>query len=210
MRQIFILSPAKTSGERAKFLYNSRARFGLAQRLQAEQPVPLAEVFTFLSGLYFRGKVTYARAFAQPPKGIPGTLVVTTNRGLLPVDVPVTLAELTAFAEGSVDPKDSRYAGPIRRDAELLGRVIGPRCRVIFLGSIGTKRYVEVLLESFGQRLLFPPAFVGRGDMSRGGLLLRAEAAGQELEYAPLVGATRHGKRPQKLAPRSWGYRLFE
>src|SRR5689334_18215639 len=99
MRQIFILSPAKTAGERAKLLFNPRARFSLAARLQAQESVSLAEVFSFLSGLYFRGKVTYARVFSRPPAGSPGVLVVTTNRGLLPVETPVTLNELRAFSE---------------------------------------------------------------------------------------------------------------
>ena len=79
-----------------------------------------------------------------------------------------------------------------------------------FLGSISTQRYVEPLLTAFGTRLLFPPAFLGRGDMSRGGLLLRAAAAANELAYEPLAGAVRHGKRPAKLPPRTWGYRILE
>jgi hypothetical protein len=51
----------------------------------------------------------------------------------------------------------------------------------------------------FGRRLVFPSTFVGRGDMSRGGLLLRHARDGRELEYEPVVGAVRHGKRPPKL-----------
>jgi hypothetical protein len=38
--------------------------------------------------------------------------------------------------------------------------------------------------------------------MSRGGLLLRAADAGQELTYEPVAGAVRHGRRPPRLAPR--------
>jgi len=53
-----------------------------------------------------------------------------------------------------------------------------------------------------GERLLFPPAFIGRGDMSRGGLLLRCVESGTELPYAPVIGAPRHGKRPERLPPR--------
>ena len=44
-------------------------------------------------------------------------------------------------------------------------------------------------------------AFVGRGDMSRGGLLLRHASNGVELDYAPIAGAVLHGKRPPKLPP---------
>ncbi|HEU4438341.1 MAG TPA: hypothetical protein VFT36_03785, partial [Methylomirabilota bacterium] len=61
-------------------------------------------------------------------------------------------------------------------------------------------KYVGVLLEVFGERLTFPAAFVGRGDMSRGGLLLRCVRAGRELQYVPVAGAVRHGPRPARLA----------
>lgn len=210
MRQIFILSPAKTTGERAQLIYNPRARFDLARKLQAGKGIALAEIFSFLSGLYFRGKVTYAKTFCRAPKGVPGVLVVTSNRGLLPIELTVTLWELRAFSEVPVDPKDARYAEPLARGAELLAEVIGRKCRVVFLGSIGTERYTGPLLRCFGEQLAFPTDFVGRGDMSRGGLLLRAAAAREELSYAPVQGAVRHGERPSKLPPRRWGYKVTE
>jgi hypothetical protein len=72
---------------------------------------------------------------------------------------------------------------------------------VVLLGSIASPKYVDVLSNIFDRRLVFPTAFVGRGDMSRGGLLLRSVTAGRELEYAPLIGAVRHGPRPPKLEP---------
>jgi hypothetical protein len=210
MRRLFILSPAKTSGERANLIYNPNARFSLACRLHSGEGVPLGEVFSFLSGLYFRGKLTYARAFARPSRGVPGILVITSYRGLLPVDHPVTLDEIRAFSDVPVDPKEPRFLEPLQRDAQLLARVIGPKAQVVFLGSISTGRYVEPLLPFFGTRLLFPPAFIGRGDMSRGGLLLRASSEKQELDYAPLAGAVRHGKRPERLPPRHWGFKVLE
>ena len=71
----------------------------------------------------------------------------------------------------------------------------------VLLGSIATNKYVDPLTQVFGERLLFPKDFIGRGDMSRGGLMLRHAAAGQELEYIPVATAVRHGKRPPKLAP---------
>jgi hypothetical protein len=58
-----------------------------------------------------------------------------------------------------------------------------------------------LLLPIFGDRLMFPVHFVGRGDMSRGGLMLRCVMAGFELPYVPLAGAIRHGERPPKLEP---------
>lgn len=208
--QIFLLSPAKTGGERAQLLYSPTAKFDLARRLQSGERVPLAEVFSFLSGLYFRGKITYARAFARPPRSAPGALVITSHRGLLPVDTPVTLEEIRALSEVPIDHREARYVEPLQRDAAWLARVAGAKCRFVFLGSIGTPRYVDPLLGVFADRLLFPSAFVGRGDMSRGGLLLRAAAGGGELACEPVAGANRHGKRPAKLEPRSWGYQLLD
>jgi hypothetical protein len=210
MHRYFILSPAKTSGERANLIYNPHARFALACRLHSGEGVPLGEVFSFLSGLYFRGKLTYARTFARPARGIPGILVITSHRGLVPADHPMTLDEIRAFSDVPIEPREPRYLGPLQRDADLLARVIGPKAQVVFLGSISTGRYVEPLLPSFGTRLLFPPAFIGRGDMSRGGLLLRAASGKSELEYAPLASAVRHGKRPERLPPRKWGFKVLE
>jgi hypothetical protein len=71
----------------------------------------------------------------------------------------------------------------------------------VLLGSIATGKYADILMEAMGERLVFPREFVGRGDMSRGGLLLRQVREGRELEYIPVAGAVRHGQRPPKLAP---------
>jgi len=86
------------------------------------------------------------------------------------------------------------------QSAKALRREIGD-CEVVLLGSIASPKYVDALLQIFGPRLLFPADFVGRGDMSRGGLLLRHAAANVELPYVPVAGAVRHGPRPPKLAP---------
>jgi hypothetical protein len=75
---------------------------------------------------------------------------------------------------------------------------------VILLGSIATGKYVDVLLANFGERLRFPADFVGRGDMSRGGLMLRCAADRQELSYLPVADAIVNGKRPPKLVPRKY------
>ena len=90
---------------------------------------------------------------------------------------------------------------PLEQSAMVLAREIGPDCDVVLLGSIASPKYVDVLLGVFGLRLRFPLDFVGRGDMSRGGLLLRRASDGQELEYAPIAGAVLHGARPPKLPP---------
>jgi hypothetical protein len=198
---IFLLSPASLGGERAAMLLREQAQFPLARAVRSSG-APLGEVFSFLSGLYFRGKATYARAFARPPRGVAGALVITSGEGLVALDEPVDAGRLRALAAIPIDARERRYLEPLLRAAMDLEARVGSRGRVVLLGSIATAKYVDPLQAVFGERLLFPPDFVGRGDMSRGGLLLRAAAAGVELPYAPVAGAVRHGARPPRLAPR--------
>ena len=108
-----------------------------------------------------------------------------------------------------IDHQDTRYRGPLERTARQLAAKLPKRAGVVLLGSIGTKKYVDVLVAALGERLKFPLEFVGRGDMSRGGLLLRHAADGHELEYAPVLNSIRHGKRPPRLEPRSWAQTPF-
>ncbi len=182
------------------------AQFALAQQLRSAEGTSLGEVFSFVSGLYFRGKLAYARQFAQPPDpedpvAAGGVLVITPNAGLRSPDTPITLASLEAFASVWIVLANRAYRQPLERGAHARKEAVGPECDVVLLGSIASGKYVEVLQPIFGDRLVFPPAFVGRGDMSRGGLMLRCVLAGVELEYAPIAGATRHGQRPPRLAP---------
>ena len=204
MNRIFILSPARTSGERADLIYNPGARFDLARRLHRGEALPIHEIFTFLSGLYFRGKVAYAKTFAAPRGRLAGTFVITSNQGLMDINQTVTLDELRAFSTSEIDLKNEAYIGPLERDAKRISRKLGRNAEVVLLGSISTKKYVDPLLKIFGERLRFPIEFVGRGDMSRGSLLLRHAVAKTELTYAPLGGATLRGKRPPRLEPRRW------
>lgn len=202
--RIFLLSPASCAGRRAKLLAGGRGAFPLAERLRAGTAVPLGEAFSFMSGLYFRGKLTYARAFAAPPAGASGALVITTNRGLLDADEPITTTDLTAFGGVPIDLADARYREPLVRDSLLLAAALPADATVVLLGSIASDKYVDLLLEVFAERLVFPAEFVGRGDMSRGGLLLRCVDEGRELEYIPVLGAQRRGARPPRLEPRQW------
>jgi len=204
-RRIFLLSPASCGGERARLVFNERARFDLAVRLRTSGGAALGEVFSFLSGLYFRGKLTYARAFAAPPPGAPGVLVITPNEGLLSAEEPVTIERLRRFARVPIDVTEPRYRRPLKRHARALADAIPADTEIVLLGSIATGKYVDILSAAFGERLRFPGDFVGRGDMSRGGLLLRSAREGRELDYRPIAGASLHGKRPPKLArlPRS-------
>ncbi len=203
MTRIFLLSPAYAGGRRAQMLLSDRARFDLARRLRDGEPVSLGEAFTFLSGLYFRGKLAYANAFAQPD--LSGVLVITPTRGLVPVATSVTLDDLREFAEVDINEDDPLYRKPLERDLRQLVSQTSPECDVVLLGSIATGKYVGVMLEILQERLRFPADFVGRGDMSRGGLLLRCAVDRIELDYIPVGGAVRKGKRPPKLAPRRYG-----
>ena len=200
-RRVFLLSPAHCGGERARLVFNPGARFDLAVRLRAASGVPLGEVFSFLSGLYFRGKLTYAEAFARPPAGRHGVLVITPTDGLVPAAEPVDFARLRRFAEVDIATDNVRYVEPLLRDTRRLAAELGPRCDVVLLGSIATGKYLDPLLATFGERLRFPAEFVGRGDMSRGGLLLRCARVGAELDYVGVRGALRRGPRPPRLQP---------
>ncbi|HWN91068.1 MAG TPA: hypothetical protein VNQ15_06645, partial [Verrucomicrobiae bacterium] len=97
MSRVFLLSPAHCRGERASLVLGPRARFDLALRLRASPGAPLGEVFSFLSGLYFRGKLTYARAFASPPAGVPGVYVITPTDGLELAETAVDVSRLRRF-----------------------------------------------------------------------------------------------------------------
>ena len=202
MTRTFLLSPAFSGGRRAQMLLNERAQFDLARRLHAGKSVSLGEVFTFLSGLYFRGKLAYANAFARPD--VSRVLVITPTRGLVAAATPVTLRDLREFAEVDIAETDPRYRRPLERDLRRLVKQLTPRCEVVLLGSVATGKYVSVLLDILQTRIHFPADFVGRGDMSRGGLLLRSAVDGTELPYIPVHGAVRKGKRPPKLAPRRY------
>jgi hypothetical protein len=204
--RIFLLSPAHCGGSRARQLRSPRAASALAARLQSTAGAPIGDVFAFVSGLYFRGKLTYARRFAALPETANpvvgcGIHVITTNAGLRPPDWLVTTHDLDAFAAGDIAADNRTFTEPLARSARVLLREIGPDCDVVLLGSIASPKYVDVLVDVFGDRLRFPIEFIGRGDMSRGGLLLRKADEGVELVYAPVRGAVRRGTRPPKLEP---------
>jgi hypothetical protein len=205
-QRIFLLSPANCGGPRARLMTSPNAAFQLARQLQSREGAPLGDVFSFVSGLYFRGKLAYARRFARPPEPddpvvAGGVLVITPNAGLRAADTPVTLKSFAGFAATDINLTNAAYRRPLEQAARAVLEAVGPDCEVVLLGSIASGKYVDPLLPIFGNRLMFPVHFVGRGDMSRGGLMLRCVTAGVELEYVPLKGASRHGQRPPKLEP---------
>ena len=190
MLTVFLLSPASCAGRRAQMLLRSQTS-PLTARL-ANGGAPLGEVFTFMSSLYFRGKLAYASRFGR-------AFVIAPGRGLLPADVLIRVEDLQQMATVPVDESEPAFRDPLVRDATALQRGIGPDDRVVLLGSVATDKYVGPLLDVFGDRLLFPATFAGRGDMSRGGLLLRFAESGTPLDCVPVRGAVRHGPKPPKL-----------
>jgi len=200
-RRIFLLSPASCGGKRAALLFNPRADFIVAQRVRSDEGAPLGEVFSFLSGLYFRGKLNYARAFENPPpRRASGVHIITPTDGLCSPGAMVTLKDLERFAAVPIDADESRYRYPLEVDAKRLAEKIGPRCEVILLGSVATGKYIDVLEPIFGKKLRFPREFLGHGDMARGGMLLKRAESGVELTYIPVSNPDRLGTRATRKA----------
>lgn len=198
--RVFLLSPADCSGKRAHLLRNPGSEHELARRLRSSAGAELGEVFAFVSSLYFRGKLAYARAFARPPRGLDGIYVITQGDGLRVPEAKIRLEDLHRLAGVPIDPDEERYRAPLLRDL----RELAPKWEgtdVVLLGSIASGKYVELLTSILGGRVRFPADFVGRGDMSRGGLLLRSARDGRELHYEVLLGAERRGRRPARLPP---------
>jgi hypothetical protein len=200
--RVFLLSPADCSGKRARLLQSPDPGHDLGRRVRDPQGAPLGEVFSFVSSLYFRGKLAYAKAFARPPHGSAGVHVITPCDGLRSPESPLRLGDLQRFAAVDIDTEEGRYRSPLLRDLRALAPA-WEGAEVVLLGSIASPKYVDLLTAVLGARLSFPADFVGRGDMSRGGLMLRCVQEQRELAYVPLVGAQRHGPRPARLPPRT-------
>jgi len=185
-RRIFLLSPANASGIRGQRLLKTAAPSQLAWRLR-QSGAPLGEVYQFISSLYFRGKLEYAEKFKNPPPGVPGVHIITGAGLMLPGTV-IRLEELRRISATAIDAENSGYRVPLDRDLRQLRDLAGGETDVILLGSIATSKYVTPLLAVFGERLLFPEIFLGRGDMSRGSLLLKCCSAALPLRYLPAAG----------------------
>jgi hypothetical protein len=191
---VFLLSPAYCGGRRAAILMHARSAAATAQALAAGT-LTLGQAFAFMSGLYFRGKLAYAERFGRP-------LVITPTRGLLEPGRPFTRELLREFAAGDVSVESAVYRAALERDTRALVAGLDSATQVVLLGSVASGKYVDVLLPLVGDRLRYPLEFAGRGDMSRGGLLLRSAASGVELAYGPLTAGERpRGPRPPKLDP---------
>jgi hypothetical protein len=188
---IFLLSPANLSGRRGEILLNPGAKFELARRLRSPEGAPLGELFSFVSGLYFRGKVSYARAFGRAPEGKPSSFVMTAGGGLCRLDESVSIERIKGWQNVAVSAENPHFTAPLVRHTSELLDTYGGAARFVLLGSVASRKYVTPLREVFGDGLLYPEAFAGLGDMSRGALMLRAASEGRELTYVPLVRASR-------------------
>src|SRR3954463_3454283 len=144
LQQIFLLSPAICSGQRAALLFNERAEFFLARKLRSEGAT-LGEVFSFLSGLYFRGKLTYARAFAPSAIGGGAIWTITAGRGLVDPETVISLRDLREFGDVPIDANEPRYRQPLSRDALALAAALSPAGRAVLLGSVASDKYVSIL-----------------------------------------------------------------
>jgi hypothetical protein len=187
-KRVYLLSPAHAGGKRAAMLFRSSANFELSHRLRTAG-VALGEAFSFMSPLYFRGKLAYASTFANAAEGVPSSLVITSSRGLVSPETIVGLAELLEICGEPVHLDNPKYRDPLERDLASLSETLGPQVRVVLLGSIATRKYVPLLREKLGERLVVPREFLGLGNMSRGALLLRCSREGCELEYIPATQA---------------------
>src|SRR3954468_22136453 len=106
---------------------------------------PLGEVFTFMSSLYFRGKLAYANRFGSAYGIAPGP-------GVLPADVLIRVEDLQNMAAVPVDEEEPRYLEPLLRDARALAKSLGSDGRVVLLGSVASAKYVTPLLDVLGAR----------------------------------------------------------
>lgn len=176
-----------------------RARFETAQRFQSEEGVPIAEAFAFMSALYFRGKIAYARHFGAPER----TFVIAPGFGLVPPDWALTADRMQKLRRTGVDVNNRTYASTLRRAATEVAATLDAECNVVLLGSVATGKYVDILRPVFASRLRFPAVFAGLGDMSRGGLMLRAVRENRELEYVTLDAPRSRAKEKRREQPLS-------
>ena len=186
--RIFLLSPASLNGVRAKQLMSPRAEFKAARLFRSQQGVPIGLAFAFMSALYFRGKITYVSHFATPSSAIGGSgvYVIAPGFGLVEPEWKIDQERMKVMRRVPVAAKSRSYQKPLERDAKGLASSLAADAEVVLLGSVATGKYVDVLWPIFGERLRFPAIFAGLGDMSRGGLMLRAVRENRELEYTTL------------------------
>ena len=97
----------------------------------------------------------------------------------------MTIDHLRQIASVPIDADEPRYREPLERGCRTLVELAGDDCDFVLLGSVATVKYLAPMVGVFGDRLLFPEEFIGRGDMSRGGLMLRCARAGAGVDLRP-------------------------
>jgi hypothetical protein len=199
VKRVFLLSPANCNGVRAGWILRRNARSDIAKRLRDPEGVPLAEVYSFLSALYFRGKLTYARAFANPPLPSAGVMIITPTAGLMQDGATVRLSTLRGFSRVPINVKNRRYRTAFLRGLRQLARDVGPDCEVILLGSIASGKYLDLVQQVFADQLRVPAEFIGLGDMSRGALLLQCVKERRELNYISVATVPNRRRLPATL-----------
>lgn len=190
MANVFLLSPANLSGTRARQMISPRAMSAAGIAYRSQDGVRIADAFTFMSALYFRGKHAYVRAFAAPHPRIGETAyVIAPGYGLVTLDWRLDQEKMKKLARTKIDVRSRAYTAPLRRACRELESKLEPEDIVVLLGSVASGKYVDVLEPIFGARLRFPRIFAGMGDMQRGSVMLKAAAAKRELEYVDLTHA---------------------
>src|SRR5437763_3836997 len=132
-QRVFLLSPASTSGTRAKQLMSPRAQFPTALRFRAGE-VMIAEAFAFMSALYFRGKIAYALHFA----GAENTFVIAPGFGLVPPTWTLDEERMKKMSRTDVDVKDRTYVKTLRDTAKKLASTLDSEAEVVLLGSVAS------------------------------------------------------------------------
>jgi hypothetical protein len=191
--KVFVISPATAHGPRALSLRRPDSNSTLARQLR-EDGVPLGDVFSSLSGLYFRGKLEYARAFAHAPAAeTGGVYIITMTDGLVSPDARISVQDLERYAlcgEGA-----AAAVSALEGTARALLQRIGSEGDVVLLGSVGTGKYTDLLTPIFGERLLFPRDVLHIGQLARGALFLTRAREHRELEYIRVADIIRAGGR---------------
>lgn len=180
---MFLLSPADVNGIRARHILRAGARNDLALRYR-EGCLAIEDAFAYMSALYFRGKLAYARAFATcGERPIEPARVITAGYGLVPFGWLLDPERIRKLRRTEVSLDCRAYVQPLKKSCLELASHLTESDEVVLLGSVATGKYLEILLPIFGERLRFPRAFVGTGDMRRGSMMLHAARDGVELEY---------------------------
>jgi hypothetical protein len=179
----FLLSPAHLGGARAARLTSLDARFAVAQSYR-DGTLSIGEAFSWISALYFRAKLRYARHFGARHGGGPAQ-VIAPGFGLVAEDWLLSGERFTRLCQVPVDTQDRRFRQPLEAACAGLARSLDRDDRIVFLGGLAGDRYLAVLAPALGPRLFVPIDFVGRGQMQRGSLLLQAIAENRELAYSP-------------------------